>query len=378
MDYDLVRPVRLLTAILRVFRLWPKDDGLSGEDWANWKAYMLQVPFTLLFAAAMWVEVILSDDIQHTSDVLLICLTTTALGAKILNNWKLSHVAQRLLHEWSTQEQFKLRSLKEVEMFQFEHRRFTRVAISYIMCSFGVIPFICIQPLFDIPNKLPFYMWTPFDWHNPDLFWYPFIYQVITIPVICICNVTMDAVNWYFMLHLSLCFRILGERLSSLSHEDKNVREKFLQLVRLHQDLKRQARDIETYVSKSVFTQILVSSLIICFTIYSIQMSPIKQDFGRFYGMLQYLSCMVIEILIPSIYGTNVTYSADKLPNALYNCDWPDMSPQMRRFVLMFMSYLNRPVSLRACGFFAVGLPLFTKTMNQAYSLLALLLNMKK
>ncbi|XP_043065545.1 putative odorant receptor 71a isoform X2 [Drosophila bipectinata] len=363
MDYDLVRPVRLLTAILRVFRLWPKDDGLSGEDWANWKAYMLQVPFTLLFAAAMWVEVILSDDIQHTSDVLLICLTTTALGAKILNNWKLSHVAQRLLHEWSTQEQFKLRSLKEVEMFQFEHRRFTRVAISYIMCSFGVIPFICIQPLFDIPNKLPFYMWTPFDWHNPDLFWYPFIYQVITIPVICICNVTMDAVNWYFMLHLSLCFRILGERLSSLSHEDKNVREKFLQLVRLHQDLKRQARDIETYVSKSVFTQIL---------------SPIKQDFGRFYGMLQYLSCMVIEILIPSIYGTNVTYSADKLPNALYNCDWPDMSPQMRRFVLMFMSYLNRPVSLRACGFFAVGLPLFTKTMNQAYSLLALLLNMKK
>jgi len=224
----------------------------------------------------LWVEAMMSRDIEHTADVLLICLTTTALGAKMLNNWKYAHVAQKILSEWSTSDLFELRSKQEVEMWKFEHRRYRRVFIFYGLCSGGVIPLIVIQPLFDIPNRLPFWMWTPFNWHQPNLFWYPFIYEAITIPIVCICNITMDGINWYMMLHLSLCLRMLGQRLSSLRHDDKKLKEKFLELVHVHHRLKLQSVEIENFISKSTFTQILVSSLIICFTIYSMQMVSIK------------------------------------------------------------------------------------------------------
>ncbi|XP_016980950.2 putative odorant receptor 71a isoform X1 [Drosophila rhopaloa] len=375
MEYDRIQPVRRLTGILSWWCLWPKNELDSRPNWTNWQGYLLHVPFTLVFVVLLWVEAIMSRDIQHTSDVLLICLTTTALGAKTLNNWKYAHVAQRILTEWSSSDLFELRSKPEVDMWKFEHRRFSRVSIFYAMCSGGVIPFVVIQPLFDIPNQLPFYMWMPFDYKQPTLFWYPFIYQAITIPVICICNITMDTVNWYMMLHLSLCLRMLGQRLSSLRHDNEKLREDFLELVQIHQRLKQQALDIETFISKSTLTQILVSSLTICFTIYSMQMNPVMQDLSKFAAMIQYLLAMIMQIMLPSIYGNAVIDSASILTNSIYNSDWPDMNARMRRLILMFMMYLNRPMSLKAGGFFHVGLLLFTKTMNQAYSLLALLLN---
>ncbi|NP_001315531.1 Odorant receptor 71a [Drosophila suzukii] len=378
MDYDRIRPVRHLTGILEWWRLWPKRGSISRPDWTNWRGYLLHIPFTLLFMVLLWVEAMMSRDIEHTADVLLICLTTTALGAKMLNNWKYAHVAQKILSEWSTSDLFELRSKQEVEMWKFEHRRYRRVFIFYGLCSGGVIPLIVIQPLFDIPNRLPFWMWTPFNWHQPNLFWYPFIYEAITIPIVCICNITMDGINWYMMLHLSLCLRMLGQRLSSLRHDDKKLKEKFLELVHVHHRLKLQSLDIENFISKSTFTQILVSSLIICFTIYSMQMRPVTQDLPGFAAMIQYLLAMIMQIMLPSIYGNAVIDSAHMLTDCMYNSDWPDMNPRIRRLILMFMVYLNRPMALKAGGFFHVGLPLFTKTMNQAYSLLALLLNMNQ
>ncbi|XP_016965617.1 putative odorant receptor 71a isoform X2 [Drosophila biarmipes] len=363
MNYDRIRPVRYLTGILEWWRLWPKKGSIPRPNWTNWRGYLLHIPFTMLFMVLLWVEAMMSRDIHHTADVLLIGLTTTALGAKMLNNWKYAHVAQGILNEWSTSDLFELKSKQEVDMWKFEHRRYSRVFIFYVMCSAGVIPFIVIQPLFDIPNRLPFWMWIPFDWHQPNLFWYPFIYEAITIPIVCICNITMDGVNWYMMLHLSLCLRMLGQRLSSLRHDDRKLREKFLELVHVHRRLKRQALDIEDFISKSTFTQIL---------------SPVMQDLPGFAAMIQYLLAMIMQIMLPSIYGNAVIDSANMLTDCMYNSDWPDMNPRIRRLILMFMVYLNRPMTLKAGGFFHVGLPLFTKTMNQAYSLLALLLNMNQ
>ncbi|XP_017019464.1 putative odorant receptor 71a [Drosophila kikkawai] len=381
MDYDRIRPVRFLTGFLSFCRLWPRDGPLPRQDWNNWRTYLMHAPFSILFMVLLWVEAMMSKDIEHLADVLLIGLSTTALAAKMVNNWRYAQVAQRILTEWSTSDQFELRSQREVDMWQFQHRRYTRVFIFYLMCSAGVIPFIVIHPLFDIPNRLPFWMWTPFDWQKTAYFWYPFIYQLITIPIVCLSNIFLDGVNWYMMLHLSLCLRMLGQRLSELRANGKDndkLEEKFLELVHIHQSLKRQALDIETFISKSTFTQILVSSLTICFTIYTIQTSPVMQDINKFAAMLQYLLSMITQILLPSIYGNAVIDSANSLTSCLYHSDWPDMNPRMRRLILMFMVYLNRPLSLRAGGFFHVGLPLFTKTMNQAYSILALLLNMNK
>lgn len=88
------------------------------------------------------------------------------------------------------------------------------------------------------------------------------------------------------------------------------------------------------------------------------------QDLNKFAAMFEYLLAMVMQILLPSIYGNAVINSANSLTDSLYNCDWPDMNPRMRRFILMFMVYLNRPLSLRAGGFFHVGLPLFTKVVE--------------
>jgi len=68
--------------------------------------------------------------------------------------------------------------------------------------------------------------------------------------------------------------------------------------------------------------------------------------------------------MLPSIYGNAVIDSAHMLTDCMYNSDWPDMNPRIRQLILMFMVYLNRPMALKAGGFFHVGLPLFTKVVK--------------
>ncbi|XP_017135212.1 putative odorant receptor 71a [Drosophila miranda] len=382
MDLDRIRPVRFLLRILRWSRVWPASGGPAPQrGWTNWEGYLLHSSLTLIFVVLLWVEAILSPDMEHTVDVLFFALTMTSMSVKVLNSWRYAHVAQRLLNEWSSADRFRLKTLQEADMWRIGHLRFNRVVGLYMMCSVGVIPVLVTPCLFAVPNKLPFSMWTPLDLQQPLGFWTAFSYQAVAIPFACLCDITLNLVNWYLMLHLSLCLRMLGQRLSALNRsglqqEEEQLCAEFLELVSLHRRIKQQALDIESVISKSTFFQILVSSLVICCTVYSLKMTPVIQDMGKFAGLIQYCLSMVLEILSPSIYGNEVTQSADKLPEALYSSDWPDLSPRLRRLILMFMIYLNRSLSLRAGGFFYMGLPMFTKVMNQAYSMLALLFNM--
>ncbi|XP_023033594.1 putative odorant receptor 71a isoform X2 [Drosophila willistoni] len=371
MDFDNIQPARILVGILAFCGLWPDSKLTQDSIWARrcckWQPYIVHFFITLVLNFMMWMEALLSKDFMHTADVLFITLTETALICKILNNWHYTRIANSILLEWSQSERFILQSREEQDLVRQEQRKFIRITIVYFICSLGVVPCIFLSALLNYPNELPFWMWVPFDWQQPRLYWYPYFYELVAVPFTCLSNITMDQLNCYLMLQLSLYLRVLGTRLSRLNQTNVAMEDelyfRFIQLVQLHRRLKEQANEIQAFISKSTLIQILLSVL---------------NNPGQFAAMAQYLFAMTMQIYLPSIYGNAVTYYCSELPNALYSSEWPDMSVRMRRMVYSFMICLNQPMNLTAGGFFCVGLPLFTKILNQSYSLLALLLNMNK
>ncbi|XP_064544920.1 putative odorant receptor 71a [Drosophila montana] len=384
MSSDNIKGSRILVRILGFCGLWPSHGSSRSTKWISgckrFQPLAIHFVLTFTFTAMMWIEALGSDDFEHCTDVLFITLTMTGLVSKIFNNWRHAHIARELLQEWSASQQFEVRAGPERDMWEHEQRRFSKVVLLYYVCSLGVVPCILISSAVNYPNELPFWVWVPFDWQHPAKFWYLFAYELFAVPFTCICNITMDLLNCYLMLYVSLCLQLLGMRMAALApaghgNSERQLVAQLVEVIALHRRVKSHAKKVQIFISKSTLIQILLSAVILCLSIYRLQMLNVLQSPGLFTAMTQYLFSMIMQIFLPSIYGNEITHNADQLPNALYSCQWPDMSKRMRRLILCFLIYLNRPMALKAGGFFEVGLPLFTKTMNQAYSLLALLLN---
>ncbi|XP_037824588.1 odorant receptor 94a-like [Lucilia sericata] len=204
--------------------------------------------------------------------------------------------------------------------------------------------------------ELRFPIWTPFDWKHPSKYWYAYIYELCATPLSCLSNVTSDMLHCYRMQHLALYFKFIAMRLENLGTDkdqtDAAITKKLLAIIELHLKLLRKtwfklnyiysmSRTCERIVSYPFLTQILLSGF----------------------------------IFLPYYYADKLTTEFSHLTNSTYNCNWPEMSPFNRKLILIYMQYLQQPVIIKAGIFFEVGLPVYAKTMNNAYSFFALLLN---
>lgn len=155
------------------------------------------------------------------------------------------------------------------------------------------------------------------------------------------------------------------------------------------------AKDCETIVSFPILVQTSLSAIVICFTGYKVrnvsksnfssnnnkcslpQMSILETP-GAYIQYLDYALIMAIQIYLPCYYGNEITINSGNLNNALYHSNWTDLNIKTKKLMYIYMEFLKRPIVLKAGKFFNIGLGVFTRVMNNAYSLFAVMSNMNK
>ncbi|XP_073834484.1 odorant receptor 94a-like isoform X2 [Musca autumnalis] len=360
-SFDTLQKSRTLRKILAYVGLWTEAD--EERAWRGIAlSLLIHVPLTFSYTILMWMDVYFSTDLPQATDVLYMALTETALVVKILSLLYYRNMARRMFNEWQNGEQFRLHSVMEKRMWRRSFSTFGIVFRWYITCSFSVVGCSFAAVLFLNTYKLPFPYWTPFDWNQP-------IYYC-----------TLDMWQCYIMLHLATCYRLIAMRLQNLNDKpnegENSVKQDIIEIVQFEQEVKRTSKQCERIVSYPVLAQILLSALVLCFSLYRLQNANFWEDPGNFIALFQYAVCMTLQIFLPCYYANKLTVESSSLMDSAYNSNWMDMQLSDRRLLLQYMQYLNKPVILRASRFFYIGLPVFTKTMNNAYSFFALLLNM--
>ncbi|XP_017485906.1 PREDICTED: odorant receptor 94a-like [Rhagoletis zephyria] len=379
MSFDTIANSRFLIRALTFLGLWPVVIGNGGGSWFKryYRCYQLFLHITLTFTLSllMWLDVIFSDNLDHATQVLKFLLTEMSLVLKIFNIWHYSLKAAGLLHEWQMSELFVLQTVGEQEMWRCAQRAFHKVVIFYVGCSFNAAICAFVAVPFMNTRELPFPFWLPRKWRE-DYYWAMYFYEFIAMPFTCLCNIQIDLFLSYFLLHLTLCLRVIGKRLERLGNatEDDAVTKEFVKIMKMHQRVIDMSKRCVQMVSLPVLMQIMLSSFIICFIIYRLQSVSFRENPAEYLAMLQYVVAMSMEIFLPCYYANELTVQSEKLSYHLYCCDWTGMSVYNRRMIFLYMEYLNQPLVLHAGQFFKIGLPIFSKTMNNAYSLLALLL----
>lgn len=73
-----------------------------------------------------------------------------------------------------------------------------------------------------------------------------------------------------------------------------------------------------------------------------------------------YMLSMMVQIYLPCYYGNEITHKSQLLTNALHSCEWYRFDRLTRRDVKLLMIRTNKPMELKAGGFFRYSLESFT------------------
>ncbi|XP_022230054.2 odorant receptor 94b [Drosophila obscura] len=379
---DRLAAVRFLITVQRWAGLLKWQDENGTDLWARMKRiypFVLHLPLTFTYIALMWLEALTSADFEQAGQVLYMSVTELALVTKLINIWYRREQVSQFIHELEQDPAYKLRSREELEFWHRQQMHFKRIFYVYIGGSLFVASMGYSSVLVQEEYELPFGYYVPFEWRTPKRYYYAWGYNVIAMTLCCLSNILLDTMGCYFMFQIALLYRVMNLRLRALQQAPEQVAAAQLRAIfRLHTRVRRLTQQCEVLVSPYVLAQVVFSAFIICFSAYRLVHMSFREQPGLFLTTLQFVAVMIFQIFLPCYYGNELTFHASALTNSVFHTNWLEYSVPTRKLLNCYMEFLKRPVKVRAGVFFEIGLPIFVKTINNAYSFFALLLKVSK
>nr|WEG72128.1 odorant-receptor-34 [Grapholita molesta] len=143
----------------------------------------------------------------------------------------------------------------------------------------------------------------------------------------------------------------------------------------VHYDVLGQFCDlVQDVFSIILFVQFSVASCIICVVLFRFTL-PAPWQYFIFLG--SYMFIMIIQILVPSWFGTRIQDKSQLLSQAVYDCDWTAETHYFKSSLRLFVERANKPLSITAGKMFPLSLTTFTSVINSSYSFFTLLRHMQ-
>ncbi|XP_036328117.1 odorant receptor 59a-like [Rhagoletis pomonella] len=229
--------------------------------------------------------------------------------------------------------------------------------------------------------RLMYPAYFPFDYEHSVLgYTVAHFYQCFGVTVQIFQNIINDSFPPMALAMLAVHVRLLNMRLVRIGQRPKRVREindaeELLQCVEDYKALLDFRAAIQRIASIGTFVQILVTainmSVVIVYLIFYVN------DIFSYVYYLLFLVAMPLEIFPHCYYGTVVEMEFNQLTYAIFSCNWMDQSAAFKKNLLIFGEQSLRKQIIIAGGMFAVNLDTFFATLKGAYSLFALVFQMK-
>ncbi|CAH1173780.1 unnamed protein product [Phaedon cochleariae] len=162
----------------------------------------------------------------------------------------------------------------------------------------------------------------------------------------------------------------IGEKLQAV------MDRKLIDCVIHHRSIIEFAEEVTFLFNHSILGQFIVSVIIICTTLF--EMTQVSFPSVKFFSLILYQYCMLMEIFIMCYFGNEVIIESNKLTNFAYHCDWTPCSLQFKGNLLFFMTRSQMVLKLYAGGFFTLSLDTFVRILKSSWSYFAVLIQVNK
>ncbi|XP_055640236.1 odorant receptor 94b-like [Toxorhynchites rutilus septentrionalis] len=329
--------------------------------------------FTFIYLIAMFASAFYTDNLW--SGIMFILLTEIAMVTKTIVTTNRFETIYRL-HRLTITEHFTPRTEHEWQVHRKLFGTLSAALMVYLLGSLSA----CLSHfayLFDGQYKLPYFgwfYWVPLGKTNPTNFYWVFSYQMFGMIGHCLLNVTGDMHIIYLLAAAGSQLDLLKLRFAKLPadcNRSQTYRKTFAENVQQYNRIHSFVRETEIAFSEPIFAQMCASGVTICASVLRLSSINILDQIGITIPIFIYLIAMLGQIFLPCYYGNEITLKSQQLTKALFASEWYKLAVVDRKELTRFMLRTNKPIQLKAGGFFYYNLEAFTATLNTAYSIYA-------
>lgn len=253
---DLLRPISLMLKFFRICGLWPEQ---SKFTWL-YRIYTLifHLFFTIAFDFCKHINLFLETDLRLLTVGFFIFLAEISLVARSVNLLVNFNNITKCLN---VAKEISLFDKNEVQIVRKNLSFFSKVMYFYMGSSTTACIFSWGAPLFSSEPMLPYpgsftnangrfvitteitksvAGWYPIDWKtNTRSYWIAYWYQVIGTAYQAHAIVLLQLFSIYLMANIGARYEVLNYRLANLGERTKRTETKFIECIKLHQEVVR-------------------------------------------------------------------------------------------------------------------------------------------
>ncbi|XP_073844571.1 odorant receptor 46a-like [Musca autumnalis] len=367
--------------LLQLFALWnlPQEDNIS----VLWRlAYHLYfwcffVVLMILFDCSMILQIITHiGDVDEVIKVFVIFATSVAVMAKYLYikfyNHRFVGVFQMMhRHEFLPQNPVEWRIYrKSVDLSR-------RVRDYYATLSVSALSGLFLSQFVGEQKELPASIYIPFELNTNFKYSIMYIYQCLSLAVLCFVNVGFDSMTSSFFINIKGQLDVLGYRLENIGRGECNqwrILRKLKDCIIYYQRILAMTHLMEVLVCIPILVQIAGSVFVLIANFYSMSMLSDNDDMGNFVKLTLYQTCMLTQIFILCYFANEVSLKSSEISFNLYESNWYDWNKVNRKLALLMMIRFDTPIRIKSVNrCYSFNLAAFTSIVNSSYSYFALL-----
>ncbi|XP_018406209.1 PREDICTED: odorant receptor 46a-like [Cyphomyrmex costatus] len=215
-------------------------------------------------------------------------------------------------------------------------------------------------------GHFPYRMWLPFNYNVSSMFWIISIHQMVTTIFATMINVGTETLVFGLILQTCAQFEIFESRLHKLiinktikylGHASclSNKNETGLsECIRYHLSIYQYAKAVNIIFNQVLFVQFFSSILVLCTSVY--YLSTHIRELSAAASFLAYTICMFVQIFFYCWSGNEVMLKSMSIADAIYHMDWPLLSIDEKKGLLMIMLRSTIPIKFTSSFFITLSL----------------------
>ncbi|XP_011067878.1 PREDICTED: odorant receptor 22b-like [Acromyrmex echinatior] len=149
----------------------------------------------------------------------------------------------------------------------------------------------------------------------------------------------------------------------SLSNEDKTW---ISECIRHHLSIYKYAKTVNIIFNQVLFVQFFSSILVLCTSVYYLSMHI--KELSAAASLLVYTICMFVQIFVYCWSGNEVMLKSMSIADAIYRMNWPLLSINEKKGLLMIMIRSTIPVKFTSSFLITLSLQSYSNILKTSYS----------
>ncbi|XP_018372533.1 PREDICTED: uncharacterized protein LOC108767274 [Trachymyrmex cornetzi] len=222
-------------------------------------------------------------------------------------------------------------------------------------------------------GHLPYRIWLPCDYNVTTTFWIISVHQILAIIFATMINVGTETLVFGLILQTCAQLEIFKSRLHkfiikktvtylgharSLSNEDKTW---ISECIRHHLSIYKYAKTVNSIFNQVLFVQFFSSILVLCTCVYYLSIHI--QELSAAASLLAYTICMFVQIFVYCWSGNEVMLKSMSIADAIYRMNWPLLSINEKKGLLMIMIRSTIPVKFTSSFLITLSLQSYSNVI---------------